>query len=124
MNIDFIRKSVIAFFTVLCLYLWYMQCIHGNYYLELSKMNRIRLVPLSGPRGNIYDRNGNLLVGNRIAFDCIVIPQEFEPDRKAFEEVSRLLNTPVSALKDKIAKDAIAPFVAVAIKKISARKPP
>ncbi|MDD5680598.1 MAG: penicillin-binding protein 2, partial [Candidatus Omnitrophica bacterium] len=50
-------------------------------------------------------------------FDCIVIPQEFEPDRKAFEEVSRLLNTPVSALKDKRAKDAIAPFVAVAIKK-------
>jgi len=117
MNTDFIRKSLIVFFMILCLYLWYMQSIRGDYYLELSKMNRIRLVPLLGPRGNIYDRNGSLLVGSRLAFDCIVIPQEFEPDRKSFEEVSRLLSAPLEVLKDKIEEEAVAPFVAVAIKK-------
>ncbi|MDP3790129.1 MAG: penicillin-binding transpeptidase domain-containing protein, partial [Candidatus Omnitrophota bacterium] len=117
MNIDFLRKSVIVFFVIISLCLWYMQCMRGGHYLELAKMNRIRLVPLSGPRGNIYDRNGILLVGSRLAFDCIVIPQEFKPDYNAFGEVSRLLNAPVSALKDRIEKEAIAPFAAVAIKK-------
>lgn len=117
MNIDLLRKYVIAFFVIISLCLWYMQCIRGGYYLELAKMNRIRLIPLSGPRGNIYDRNGILFVGSRLAFDCIVIPQEFKPDYEAFGEVSRLLNVPVGALKDKIEKDAAAPFRAVAIKK-------
>ncbi len=115
MNINFIRKILIILFIILAFYLFYMQCIRGGYYLELAKMNRIRLVPLSGPRGNIYDRNGKLLAGNRLAFDCVVIPQEFRPDYKALEAVGRLLNKPARALEEDIRERSVAPFVPVVI---------
>ncbi|MBU4376971.1 MAG: penicillin-binding protein 2 [Candidatus Omnitrophica bacterium] len=116
MIISFIRKIIIALFSVLIVYLFYMQCVRGEYYQDLAKMNRIRLLPLSGPRGNIYDRDGNLLAGNRLAFDCVVMPQEFYPDHKALEELGRLLNKSASVLKDEIRENTIAPFVPMVIK--------
>lgn len=116
MIISLIRKLMTVLFACLAVYLFYMQCVRGEYYRELAKMNRIRLLPLSGPRGNIYDRNGNLLAGNRLAFDCVVVPQEFYPDRPALDELGRLLDKPVPALRGRIRENTSAPFAPVIMK--------
>lgn len=94
-----------------------MQCVQGERYMDLSKKNSIRLVPLVAPRGNIYDRNGNLLVGSRVAFDCAVILQEFKAIDKKLKELSPILQVPPDSLKKNIKENAIAPFIPVILKK-------
>ncbi len=65
-------------FLLLLLRLWYLQIISVDRYQLLSEKNRIRYVPISAPRGPIYDRNGRLLVDNRPAFGISVLRQEVE----------------------------------------------
>ncbi|MEA3305473.1 MAG: penicillin-binding protein 2, partial [Candidatus Omnitrophota bacterium] len=117
MRISFIRKTIMICFAALILYLWHMQCIQGPRYIELSQKNRIRLVSLAAPRGNIYDKNNNLLVGNRIAFDCAVIPQEFPSDDETFQKLNSILRIPADVLKKKIKENTAASFIAVTFKK-------
>jgi penicillin-binding protein 2 len=94
-----------------------MQCVQGPYYKELSEKNRIRLLSLSAPRGNIYDRKGNLLAGSKIAFDCAIIPQEFKADEKKLKELSSILQIQPASLQKKIKENVAAPFIPAILKK-------
>jgi len=51
----------------------YLQIVRGVYYEALSRGNRIRLVSLTAPRGEIVDRNGELLATTRPAFTASLI---------------------------------------------------
>jgi penicillin-binding protein 2 len=57
----------IALFVTLIVRLWALQIISGNEYLRIAQNNQIRTVRLQAPRGTIIDRNGLVLVGNRIS---------------------------------------------------------
>jgi len=116
------RNIVIFSFIVLILILFYIQGLQGYHYSELSKRNRIRLVPLIAPRGNIYDRNGELLAGNRLAFDCAIIPQEFDVDKGKMRQLSGLLDLPSGTLEETIEEDIVAPFIPLVLKKDIGRK--
>jgi penicillin-binding protein 2 len=74
-------------FALLILGLVYTQIVRFGYYSGLSKNNSIRILPIDGPRGKIFDRNGELLVTNRLSFDIAVIYREL----KNKEELIRLL---------------------------------
>ena len=77
-----------AFFILLALGLFYNQVARYGYYSRLSRNNSIRIIPIAGPRGNIYDRNGKLLVTNRLSFDLVAVSSELRDRRKA----ARILN--------------------------------
>jgi len=66
-------SAITVFFAFLLIGLFYAQIIKGNYYRELSEQNRIVAIPLEAPRGKIYDRNGKILVDNRISFNVTII---------------------------------------------------
>jgi penicillin-binding protein 2 len=70
--------AVIAIFLLLALRLWYLQVVSAERYQHLSERNRTRYVPVSAPRGPIYDRDGELLVGNRPSFAISVLRQEVQ----------------------------------------------
>lgn len=72
---------VVVFFTILFLRLWYLQIVQGNYFRNLSENNRIRTVYVEAPRGIIYDRNGEILVTNRPAFNIELVTEDC-PDVK------------------------------------------
>lgn len=77
-----------VFFALLALALFYTQILRFHYYYRLSKNNSIRIVPIDGPRGNIFDRNGVPLVTNRLSFDVAIVYQELK-DRAG---LARILN--------------------------------
>ncbi|NQT23104.1 MAG: penicillin-binding protein 2 [Candidatus Omnitrophica bacterium] len=68
--------------------LFYAQILKGSYYRELSEQNRIVAIPLEAPRGKMYDRNGEILVDNRISFNVGVIYS----DVKNVNSLSSFLN--------------------------------
>ena len=45
--------------------LWFLQVISGEEYAAAAESNRLRTVITEAPRGNILDRNGDVLVANR-----------------------------------------------------------
>ena len=48
----------------------WLQVVQGGRYRYLSENNRIRLERLSGPRGMIFDRRGDILADVRASFDA------------------------------------------------------
>ena len=61
----------------------YRQIIRGGDYREQESRQSLRRILLPGPRGNIYDRNGTLLVGNRPQFSAVVYLGELRPEFKS-----------------------------------------
>src|SRR5580692_11620186 len=57
---------------ILALGLAWQQLLHADDYHEREKEQNERRILVPGPRGNIYDREGRLLVGNRPRFAVVV----------------------------------------------------
>ncbi len=102
-------------FLILFFDLFYLQIIRWPLYHALSKKNHIRLVPLDGLRGTIYDRNGLPLVENRLSFDVVVLPQEIGDEGKTFARVARVLGTSKENIEAIEKKEYQAPFAPVTI---------
>jgi len=58
----------------------YQQIIKGAIHHEEERQQNERRVIVPGPRGNIFDRNGRLLVGNRPRFAVVLYLDELRGD--------------------------------------------
>ncbi len=76
--------------TVLGLGLFHTQVVQGPFYRQLSERNRIRLIPLEAPRGQIIDSKGRLLASNRPSYDVMATPEDVTKD--VYPLLARLLN--------------------------------
>jgi penicillin-binding protein 2 len=92
-------------FILLTLGLVRLQGIQGGYYRSLSEKNRLRLINLEGPRGNILDRYGKALAQSRLSFNVTAAQRE-SPTRikKSFERLSAILGEPVETLEARYQK--------------------
>ena len=63
-------------FTVLALQLVNLQVLQGDSLRNASEENRIKRVKIAAPRGMIFDRNHQLLLDNRPAFDLEIVGAE------------------------------------------------
>lgn len=76
-----IMKIIMAFILViLLLRAGQLQIINGQYYYDLSEGNRTSLRPISAPRGRIMDKNHNILVSNKLAYNLYLLPNEIPPE--------------------------------------------
>jgi penicillin-binding protein 2 len=90
----------VVLFGVLFFRLWLLQVLDGEKYLAEAKNNRTRSYRVSAPRGEILDRNGRVLVGNRTSLALQVNPRKLPEDsaqRRA--ELSRLAALTHSTLR-------------------------
>jgi penicillin-binding protein 2 len=69
------RIIVIAIFAMLALRLFYIQIIDDRYD-EMACNNYLRNVVVYPPRGEIYDRNGELLAQNRLCYDVSIVRKD------------------------------------------------
>lgn len=58
----------------------------GEMYQELSVNKRLKMIPIVAKRGEIYDRNGNILAGNIPAYTVQMINNEM--NSKTFDEIA------------------------------------
>ena len=80
-----INVVIYAFFVILAVCLFYTQVLRYPYYYKLARNNAIRIITISGPRGNIYDRNNIPAVTNRLSFDVAVVYQELRNRQKLID---------------------------------------
>lgn len=87
LRLDVLKILAVAIFIFYGVRLWSLQVARGDFYAARADENRLRVLPIPAPRGQIYDRNGRLLVGNRTAFN-IVLGRE---DVRSLSEISEIL---------------------------------
>ena len=81
----------LVLFAVLFFRIWTLQVVNGEEYLAEADNNRTREYRVAAPRGEILDREGEVLVDNRTSLALQVNPRKLpadEADRRA--ELSRL----------------------------------
>ena len=76
----FFQAFVFILMILLGLGLFQTQVVRGSYYYELSKRNRVRLIPLEAPRGRVFDQKERLLAANRPSYNVIAIPEDITPE--------------------------------------------
>ena len=94
-----IRRRLIAFYIIsLCIFiiivlrLSYLKIIASDeYYLKALEL-WTRDAPIEGRRGIIYDRNGKVIVGNKLAPTVVVIPKQIVNKEQVANELSNILN--------------------------------
>ncbi len=89
-----IMTMISGMFALLLLGLVYTQVLNYETYFTQSQRNFIRVLPIDGPRGRIFDRNGRILVNNRISFDVSCVYQEIGPKDAFIKTVSGILGVP------------------------------
>ena len=72
----------LALFAVIFFRLWYLQVLSGDQYLAEANNNRTREVRVGPPRGEILDRDGKVLVGNRTSLALQLDPGDLPADEK------------------------------------------
>lgn len=81
----FFHLVVLLMLLVLGGGLAYQQLFRTDTYHESERVQNQRRVLIPGPRGNIYDREGRLLVGNRARFSVVLYLDELRSEfRKEF----------------------------------------
>ena len=69
-----------VFFIVLAFKLTSLTLVKGEELRELSDNKRLKNIPITAPRGEIRDRHGKLLAGNKVSFTVQLIKDELSKD--------------------------------------------
>ncbi len=73
----------VALFAVLFFRLWNLQVLDGDKYLAKAQNNRTREFKVLAPRGDILDREGNVLVENRTSLALMLSTEKLPPEAAA-----------------------------------------
>ena len=89
-RVIFFYFVIFGLLLILALGLAWQQLLQADVYHERERQQNERRILVPGPRGNIYDREGRLLVGNRARFAVVVFLDELRREfRREFIRVRK-----------------------------------
>jgi penicillin-binding protein 2 len=108
-------------FAVIFFRLWYLQVLSGDRYLAEANDNRVREIKVQAPRGEIVDRDGTVLVRNRIGYAVKFTPDklpETRPERRVvYRRVAKVLRTRTRVIERRVERQLRAlPFSTATVK--------
>jgi len=99
-------KYIAAFvgvaFSLIVVFLWYLQVIRGGEFRRFSEHNRIRIRENPADRGMILDRKGRVLAHNRPSFEVYLIPEDLKGNSEVLAKVGQMLNIAQDELEEKL----------------------
>jgi penicillin-binding protein 2 len=99
----------VALFAILFFRLWNLQVIDGDSYLAEAQNNRTREYKVIAPRGDILDRDGNVLVDNRTSLALVVDTSKLSDDEAEanaeLKELGGLVNMSLKKVKRTIREE-------------------
>jgi penicillin-binding protein 2 len=99
-----VLAALVAFmFAALTTRLWFLQVLASEQFVDLADQNQVRLVPIDPLRGEILDRNGAVLVGNRPTTVVLIDKVEMEGhEEEVLFRLSNLLDVPVADIVERL----------------------
>lgn len=107
---NIITVLILAGSFLLIFRVWDLQVLRGEEFQSLSERNRLRNVRVIAPRGNIYDRRGNLLAYDSPSFNLYATKEDIDDLEGSLELICQLLNydyDKVMELKNRLANISI-----------------
>ena len=99
----------VALFAILFFRLWNLQVIDGDGYLAEAQNNRTREYRVLAPRGDILDRDGNVLVDNRTSLALVVdtskLPDDEAEANAELKELGGLVHMSLKKVKRTIREE-------------------
>lgn len=93
----------VALFAVLFFRLWDLQVLSGSSYLAEANNNRTREYKVIAPRGDILDRDGNVLVDNRtslaLQLNTAKLPEDPAEERAELARLGKLAHLPLRKVR-------------------------
>ncbi len=106
---------IILVFIFLLVGLFNLDLLQGEKFRKQSDSNCIRLISQSGARGNILDRNGEIIVDNKISYDVMILPQDLDQVDLVLGKLSRLLGVETKELRAAFKKNFISTSIPVTV---------
>lgn len=104
-RIKVLNFFIILIFIIIFIKLLFVKTIKHNEYYQKALDLWTRNAPVIGGRGNIYDRNGNLIVGNSLTPTIITIPKQVEDIDKTSLIISNILKVSTDKIKKHLTKN-------------------
>src|SRR5688500_18689976 len=106
LRVAIIGGIALAMFAVVFFRLWYLQVLSGDRYLAEANDNQVREIKVQAPRGEILDRNGRVLVENRVGLAVTLSPDKLpadEAERQAlYGRLGRTLGLKRKEVEDRV----------------------
>jgi penicillin-binding protein 2 len=109
---------IVAAFVALFSRLWFLQVLASDEYRVLARENRVRQIQSEPPRGRILDRNGKVLIDNRLTSAVTVeriVLNNPRKRRRVFRRLSKLLHVKVSEMRNRLKDTTLSPYKPVAV---------
>ena len=115
-RLRFFSAATLLVMLVLTARLAWLQIYRYDYYFSRAETNRIRALPVTAPRGIIYDRHGEVLAGNRAGFtvSLLDLPKRDRPEVARF--LATLLETDEDWIHERIAERRFSTFAPIRLK--------
>jgi penicillin-binding protein 2 len=86
----------LAAFGIIFFRLWFLQVLSAEDYVKAAQNNQLREIRVQAPRGDIVDREGRVLVENRVGLAVEITPDKLSSDRDErralYRRLGRLLD--------------------------------
>jgi len=102
LRLTIVGVVVISLFAALLTRLWYLQVLDAPQFVEAAKRNEVRILCEPAPRGRIRDRNGQVIVDNRLTTAVTVSKKAVHDNPQTLPRLSALLAVPVSELEKRL----------------------
>ena len=115
MRQEVVTLIMTVMFVLVLLGLIYAQVLNHETYYTQSQNNFIRIVPIDGPRGRIFDRNDQIVVNDRLSLDVSCIYQEIGQSSSFIQILNKMLNMPPKDIIRCLEKARERPFAPVTL---------
>src|SRR5437773_5597267 len=107
---------VVSLFAALLARLWYLQVLAGPTYRVQADVNRVRTIYTEAPRGRILDRQGRVVVDNKVSDAVVVSREELGKHRdEVLPKLSTLVGIPIADLEKRVDDKRYSPFKPVPV---------
>ncbi len=93
---------IIFFIAVIISRLWFLQIHSGSKYRELADNNRVRMLDIVAPRGNILDAEGRPVITNRPSFNIVWVKEDSPDPDEIIKKLSRILDEEIAVLLKRV----------------------
>jgi penicillin-binding protein 2 len=103
------RWTLVGVFGVLVLAFFRVQILQNREYRAKSVANRVRMVPLTAPRGFVYDRDGEILAENLPAYSASLLPASPDSLRRSMAVAAPILGLGPDEVDELLKQYRVAP---------------
>lgn len=103
------RIAVVGVLALLTISFFNVQIVHHTDYARASTSNQVQTIPLSAPRGILYDRDGEVIADNLPAYSVSLLPPSEEALAQGMARLAPILEIEPAAIAELQRQYSLAP---------------